>query len=393
MVGVLQRKGILGMVDNEDERSQQAQLVFVLIGQLTCFYWPSRYQVLRDLSVYTENRLDIPEILMQPITGDQLDVPLASLIRHFNRNQSPIPGMNNLSRRAHQTPSPRILEAANVFFHTLKHVAELRILWTSSSGEHLQLDLRNKVLRLFRLPSFCAMIIGQPLNQKAVWDSGKTDEQVPCPRGSYLSQIFKDLTDLDEHPQGNLDSEQIPLGSWDRSYHREILLTFRLIFGQDRASAISGSLARPALPLWFIPRWCYAFRRKPLFLNNPWHPGDPQRGPDTKDPLLPKLCGEDWQDVDLYYQLEPGPTKSAYVVDEEFPFFADRLMALQDFVQAQSPRDFWSLLNDRRDMNRLWTVRVAVVLGLVVAVLTVLQLLVGLAQLAVAIMDLKKGGD
>jgi hypothetical protein len=203
------------------------------------------------------------------------------------------------------------------------------------------------------------------------------------------SRLFTELAHLDEHQDGNLDPERIPMGSWDRSYHREILLTFRLIFGQDKASAISGSLGPPGPPLRFLPSWCQAFRRKPVFLNHPWNPGDPE----IKDPLLPKLCGGDWLDVDLYYQLEPGPTKSAYVVDEEFPFFADRLMALQDFVQAQSPRDFWSLLNDRRDMNRLWTVRVAVVLGLVVAVLTVLQLLVGLAQLAVAIMDLKKGGD
>jgi hypothetical protein len=189
LVGVLQRKGLLGMVDNEDTRFRQAQLVFVLIGRLTCFYSPSRYQVLQALCVSKVGLSDPPEILSQPMTRAQLEVPLASLIRRFDRYQSPIPGTNNISRPEYQTRSPRILEAANIFFHTLEHVADVRVLWTSSSGEHLHLDLRNKVLKLFRLPSFCAMITGIPTNQeKAVWDSEENSEQVPSPHGSYLSQ-------------------------------------------------------------------------------------------------------------------------------------------------------------------------------------------------------------
>jgi hypothetical protein len=116
---------------------------------------------------------------------------------------------------------------------------------------------------------------------------------------------------------------------------------------------------------------------KSMFLNPPWE------SPAERDPLLAKLCGQDWRRVQVYSDVCAGPVRSSYAVDIEFPFFSDRLMALQDSVQTQTPDSFWTLLSDRRDMNRLWTIRAAVLLGAGVFVLAVLQLLVGIAQLVV----------
>ena len=46
-------------------------------------------------------------------------------------------------------------------------------------------------------------------------------------------------------------------------------------------------------------------------------------------------------------------------------------MELQDFMQIQNPDSVRALLSDRRDMNRLWTIRIAVI----IFVLTILQAL------------------
>lgn len=132
-----------------------------------------------------------------------------------------------------------------------------------------------------------------------------------------------------------------------RGYHREILLTFRIIFGQDKASLTGLG------------------RNESLFLNSPWESFS------EKDPLLIKLCGNDWRLVQVYSDIAAGPVRSSYAVDEEFPHFADRLVELQDFMQIQNPDSVRALLSDRRDMNRLWTIRIAVI----IFVLTILQAL------------------
>ncbi|KAL1838785.1 hypothetical protein VTJ49DRAFT_2213 [Mycothermus thermophilus] len=307
-----------------------------------------------------------------PITVDCLHASLASVIRNFGTYRGPIPGTNTEPERR-AAPSLRSLESANVSFHALKNLAGVRVMWTSSSCEHLELDLQTNVLKLFRHPSFCAMIL---LTSDWVLSRECTT--------SHLSQFFRDLVMVDDR-DANVDSGQLV----DMKYHREILLTFRIIFGQDKASMIT-RLGERRLKPGYMSWWYWWWRRRgteDLFWNPPWDV------PEEKDPLLSKLCGEDWRNVKVYEEIDAGPAKAAYAVDEEFPHFADRLMALQEFVKTQNPGDFWTLLKDRRDMNRLWTIRSAVLLGIGVAVLSVLQLLVGIAQLVVAIKDLEAGGD
>ncbi|KAK3356686.1 hypothetical protein B0T25DRAFT_603209 [Lasiosphaeria hispida] len=62
-----------------------------------------------------------------PLAGDGLHSPVASLIRNFGTSRGPIPG-------------------ANISLHPLKNQAGIRLPWASSTCEHLELDLRAKVL-------------------------------------------------------------------------------------------------------------------------------------------------------------------------------------------------------------------------------------------------------
>ncbi|KAL2265386.1 hypothetical protein VTJ83DRAFT_6486 [Remersonia thermophila] len=366
LVRVLQGKGYLE--DVQDARPFQAQLVLVLLGWLTMLYSPA----LPPREGYLE--LDRGGLNVSSATWVVGAIPLsrgsslAGILRNFGTYGGPIPGTRSL-RPQNQASSPRSLESANISFHTLRNVAGIRILWTSSSCEHLELDLRDNVLKLFRHPLFCA-IMAVP----------KTGDD-PGPKATYLSRC--DVLGADT--AGAADAEF--LSSRDQRYHREIVLTFRIIFGQDSASMVNRLSLSQYQPRWWQWRWWRGFNDNMApFLN------EAPAGDSEGDPLLARLCGEDWRRVDAYEHVRSGPAKAAYAVDEELPHFADRLMALQEFVKTQNPGGFWTLLKDRRDMNRLWTIRSAVLLGIGVAVLSVLQLLVGIAQLVVAIQDLRASG-
>jgi hypothetical protein len=51
--------------------------------------------------------------------------------------------------------SDNYLTVSYICFNTLRIVGNLRIEWVNTLNLHLQLDVRDRVLRLFRFPSFC----------------------------------------------------------------------------------------------------------------------------------------------------------------------------------------------------------------------------------------------
>lgn len=81
-----------------------------------------------------------------------------------------------------------------------------------------------------------------------------------------------------------------------------------------------------------------------------------QQVPDDKaiiwDPLLQTLCGKGassdeahriYQDIDASDEAQTYPCA-------EFPFFAKRILALQDFVKQHHPHNLRALITDRRDV-------------------------------------------
>lgn len=151
---------------------------------------------------------------------------------------------------------------------------------------------------------------------------------------------------------------------------QEILLSYRLIFGQSR-------LARS------------------LFRN------EEQKVLKSEglvtDPLLSLLCGKKFgRDIKRQpTQIWPetclsSPSagaslleQSVYGCDEDFPIFRERLMALERFAQRQDPRTVWSMWQDRRNPVQwlaFWAVLIiggaTILLGLLQLVVTILQLFV-----------------
>jgi len=122
------------------------------------------------------------------------------------------------------------------------------------------------------------------------------------------------------------DDEDV-VSSNPRDFFREVLLSYRIIFGQHRPSrrkfnALYGRMLRKALVASDRP------------------PGDA---------LLLKVCGEDCKKVKLFDELQALPATSHYR-QKDFPYFGLRLRKLQEFTQEQDPDDLWHLLYDRRDI-------------------------------------------
>jgi hypothetical protein len=109
-------------------------------------------------------------------------------------------------------------------------------------------------------------------------------------------------------------------------FYKEVLLSYRLIFGQDKRS-------RKA---W--RRHCY----KELMAFSA----------DIADPLLEALCGKDCRNELTYEKIEAPEIAQQYSARNDFPFFGERLVEIQQFVLKKSPGDWTTLWNDRRDLRK-----------------------------------------
>ena len=109
-------------------------------------------------------------------------------------------------------------------------------------------------------------------------------------------------------------------------FYREILLSYRLIFGQDRKS-------------W--KAWKkYCSSQVEAF----------DKG--IADPLLATLCGRDSRRERTYTEIQAPEIEQQYSAREDFPFFGERLVKIQQFVLKKNPSDWKTLWNDRRDLRK-----------------------------------------
>ena len=114
---------------------------------------------------------------------------------------------------------------------------------------------------------------------------------------------------------------------------QEILLSYRVLFGQDSRS------------------WKAFKNMGPLV--------EEQRGRSSWettwdcDPLLSVLCGRSYNDEEsrkIYEEIDANEPAEFYYADSDFPYFGKRLLEVQQLVKQYQPQDVRSLLNDRRDV-------------------------------------------
>lgn len=141
-----------------------------------------------------------------------------------------------------------------------------------------------------------------------------------------------------------------------RSYLTEVLLSYRLLFGQHN-------------------------RSRRLFRESE---RDRAKFDGTVDPLLDSLCGE--QDMEHFGSVkELLRERGVYNADVNFPHLRAKLMELADYSSSQRPRSLVEVWNDERDPERLFTFKALIIVGAVSIALSVVQIFVGVAQVALAV--------
>lgn len=171
--------------DFRPRRSKEA------VPGLACFYYSWVADILllpllvsartfsRDESTDSRRRHRHMGTPKSPAREQRPRISLAALILDFGTRHGPIPDIQPSDRRY-----LRCLDSIKVEFQTLRNQAGVIILSTHSTCDHLEFDVRAKVLKLFRCPSFCAMM--------AIASPG----QAPSAGTSYLSEYVLDRASI-----------------------------------------------------------------------------------------------------------------------------------------------------------------------------------------------------
>lgn len=242
------------------------------------------------------------------------------------------------------------LLASNFGYETLSKVANINIQWVDAVTLHMEFDERTATLKLFRFPSFCAMICLSPREGSSTLFSQCVTTFRWNPSINQ-NRLFSDQDHVDEDAESI--SEEILRGQpYSRHFFLEVICSFRLIFGQH-SRALYG--------------WD----------DFKWSPAQISLG---IDPLLKELCSEPCRKTALYEQIDAPRVKPVYVIEVDFPYLGERLAELQDYVEQQNPGDLMALWHDRRDILRFHTYWAVIFIGGLSIILSAAQLAVSVAS-------------
>ncbi|KAJ6076673.1 hypothetical protein N7499_008654 [Penicillium canescens] len=233
--------------------------------------------------------------------------------------------------------------------YSLRYFGHVTIQWVDTISEHLRFNPANRRLSLFRFPTFCALLA--------------THGDNVC---SAIRSISEQLDPL--FPE---DKDQCCV-----SLEQEIILSYRLLFGQDNKSR---KVAREEI----------------CRLKN-------SHAKQNVDDMLSDLCERKYKYGSLWWKtydktLQSYPSEiwpitcrtmegylqqsDVYSARDDFPRLGPRLIKLQQFSLRQRPSKLTDLWRDRRNPLQWYTFWAVLLVGGLANMLAALQLLVAVIAL------------
>lgn len=225
------------------------------------------------------------------------------------------------------------IDVSRLNYRNLCRVVDINIEWVDCLSLHLEFDRSGKVLKLFRFPSICLMMCC-------------------CQEKSTFAQIFAESDAM------NYRHNNMPTSEHDgaQEFYKEVLLSYRLIFGQAPGSAED-------------------FKHQ----AHMWAPNLTE----NSDPLLAILCGENWESekaYPIYNEIEAEDTAERYSPSEDFPYLGKRLLKIQEYVNDHQPntlRQMWHNKTNKWNWSMLWAFVILGCLGLLFSIIQVCTNLIG----------------
>ncbi|KAE9371883.1 hypothetical protein N431DRAFT_468037 [Stipitochalara longipes BDJ] len=323
IVDKLTKKNYLASYSGTDDvLDLQRRLVFAMLGwQSMLFLSATNTTRSSDLNIYRAPGEPNPGLIFDDwsVSMDLADRPLAILLKAFG-NILPAgshSSENIASELTKQAFSWKALTSSDINGYLLHTLLRVNIRWVDTLSLHLDYDKSTRSLSLFRHPSFCVAMLQS--------------------RGAIYAFASTELYPID--PRAT--SEEIT------HFLKEILLSYRLLFGQAKASR----------------RFFRNILKSETVLGcNP-------------DPLLPLLCLDEY----FAHPLVP-PDRTAYVTPRDFLVLGSRLERLANEINVARPKSLTDLLHDRRDTLQYWTFWFVAIFGGIGIFLSILQVVLSSIQ-------------
>jgi len=337
-------------LDEDENRVIPNQLVFTVIGWLLLVYEVQPVQGQHTLQImnalatssFSSSNSTSKNFKAPNLDFDYIDQPLFMLLNQFGDILPDVKPETSRNAMNNFLPASESIAVQLICFGTVHHVTQLTIEWVDSLNLHLELDVSRRTLKLFRFPSYCRMMY-------------------------HKQNIHRQL--LTDHIMSTHGHEKEPVVH-TAEFFREILLTYRALFGQDDRSFRAFQHAMPSFDL----NWDFS-ARDPL---------------EVSDPMLPLLCGKCWTVPEarcVYEDIDAGAVRDFYDSNEDFPILGQRLLQLQLFVKEYHPRTLRGLLRDRRDpafWYSFWTNQTLLLFGCLTILICLLQLVFQIWQVVLA---------
>ncbi|EMD90821.1 hypothetical protein COCC4DRAFT_159196 [Bipolaris maydis ATCC 48331] len=323
-------KKLANMHDDTESLSHATNLVFAIIGWQTMLYKPDTGSCPRAQLAIADETDGYRGYAYMNLRQDQgaSGKALCEFLKGFGVL---LPGYNFSTLASDD--DKRALAATKILtpdlfnVHLLTNIGGIQIRWTDSLACHLEFDADSSMLYLFRFPTFCAInLLGQEKYQNK-----PTIHSCAAPpiTASYWA-TYEDINDL----------------------LREILLSYRLLFGQNKASR---RLFRSLTPFKDLPERC-------------------------KDHSLSELCGR--KQINFGTQL---PERDSYILSKDFPILRSRLATLAYHFSNKRPRTWKELWNDKRNSASWFTFWAVLIFGGIGIILAFVQVVLQIVQVSLQI--------
>ncbi|KAI0391425.1 hypothetical protein F5Y17DRAFT_406605 [Xylariaceae sp. FL0594] len=325
IVDVLSGDGIFIARGDDDISESAISLVFAILGWLTMLYRPdilscspAEFCIMDEMDGHRgdghmglkQDRRASRKNLRRFLLGFGLMVPQA------NYNAFEEEGKIRLFDKL-TSVEPSTLNA-----FLLTTIGGLSIEWTDSLACHLELDKVGKTVYLSRYPSFCLSNL-----KGSGADTGILRACGSKPSDRLLWGSDQDVSQLLE----------------------EVLLSYRLLFGQDKRSR-------------------RLFHKLNPFLDTPSN---------SRDELLSQLCSA--KDLDGSLGLSQH---DAYELAKDFPHIRTKLVRLSNHLTQRRPRSWAELWVDNRDSASWLTFWAVIIIGAVGLFLAFIQVVLQAVQVA-----------